>query len=113
MSIFIQVGDGNRIVGVSEGEAEGFEEFAGELPDEWNDYLLEDGKLVHDEQPWKAEAREAEAKAQERETLLSGLEQYQADTDAALCEIYESADKAQADTDAALCEIYEQLIGEE
>lgn len=109
--MYIQTDESGRIVGISEGPEEGFFEYAGELPDEWNDYILVDSRPVFSEAPERAAQREAEAAAKAREEMLANLAQYQADTDAALCEVYESADKAQADTDAALCEIYELLIG--
>ena len=56
--------------------------------------------------------REAE-KAIERETLLGELPDTLADSDAAICELYETT-LAQSDTiaeqDAAICELYEMIM---
>lgn len=61
------------------------------------------------------EAAEAEAaKIEMREAMLDELPETLADSDAAICELYETT-LAQSDTiaeqDAAICEIYEMLIG--
>lgn len=131
MQWYVQTDDDGRIVAVMPGEFEDVNADTGEVmaiasnTEGWipfdvpegirdggfEDYIIADGKLVQSEAPWKAEARKAEAAAKARAETLENLAQYQADTDAALCEIYEANDKAQADTDAALCEIYEMLIG--
>ncbi len=82
--------------------------FDREPPEDLSEYRIENGELVHDPPPPTEEEMEAIARAE----VIDGLPQYVADTDAALCELYEMQEQALADTDAALCEIYEMLIGE-
>lgn len=61
----------------------------------------------------REEAEREAAKRESRETLLDELPETLADSDAAICELYETA-LAQSDTiaeqDAAICELYEMIM---
>lgn len=84
-----------------------------------HDYRLVDGELILDEtrKTEREEAAAAEQKAQQqRQEVFDNLPETLADTDQAVCELYETTqaqDATIAEQDAAICELYEMITPSE
>jgi len=119
-SIWIQLGEENRVVGLR------FEEPPEADLDLWEPHDFPE-EHYHDHHLWRLVGRElvydpsAEHVERQRRAersavvaeALAGLPELSADTDAAICELYEAQEDALASVDAAICELYEMLAGGE
>lgn len=117
-NIWVQLSDTSRVLGLRfepppppDADIWQPHDFPEEHYEDFNLYRLMEGELVYDPpQAWLDEREEARA-ARELDEALGALPQTLADTDAALCELYEEQEEALASVDAAICELYEMVTG--
>lgn len=117
-SIWIQLGEENRVVGLRFEEPPDVDldlwepyDFPEEHYEDFAFYRIVDGGLVYD--PSESH-QDAIAEAERSELIsrhLASLPELAADTDAAICELYEAQEEALASVDAAICELYEMMAG--
>ena len=110
---YIQTDETGRIIAHTEADSNPDENLWVEfdLPEEhledFNDYLFQDDQLVYDQREYSEE----EIEEMRDNEIRANIPSIVMDTDAAICELYETQEQALADTDAALCELYELIIG--
>lgn len=77
------------------------------LGDDFYEYLLVDGEVVHEPVPPTPEEMAERALAE----AIRQLPETMPEVEAALCELYEQAREDASVTDAAICELYEMIGG--
>lgn len=130
MEIYVNTNDDSRVIGwmprfFTNHRGERKEQRSGEdailveIPAELEnadltDYVLVNGALEHRPDTERREREAAEAKERkQREKLMGELPEILADSDAAICELYETAlsqSETIAEQDAAICELYEMIM---
>ena len=117
-SIWIQLGEENRVVGLRFEDPPDVDldlwepyDFPEEYYENFNLYRIVGGELVYDPSQSHQDAIAEAERSELISRLLASLPELAADTDAALCELYEAQEDALSSVDAAICELYEMMAG--
>lgn len=117
-SIWIQLGEENRVVGLRFEEPPDVDldlwepyDFPEEHYEDFRLYRIVGGEIVYDPPQSYQDAIADEERSEILSGLLASLPELTADTDAAICELYEAQEDALSSVDAAICELYEMMVG--